>query len=380
MGTEVSHMRVWVRSAGLVALASCGALSKPAFGQQMGDAPTITPTRFNGKPTTGWPGPRGGHTLTALSGGRFLMVGGTEGGDGTALNSIFELDTTKMHWRALPDSSTKSLPASIGHQAVQADSGVVCFGGTTGKQELNGFWKIVSDEQTEWNVVKATGVPHPARLGHAMAVIPSEPHTLWLFGGLNQSIKGRANAVSTLSAFDVRSGSWSEHTTAVAPCARAAHTAVGGERSQILVFGGVDYKEKRKLNDVNVFDTRTGCWELDLPTTGDQPSPRSGHCAVMMGANHMLIFGGIGADGTTLGDAYVLDIEASHWSKAEFAAGTQKPSARFGGAMVAGGYEQERHVVWLYGGSESPETSWFQFFGGKRIVPCDDLFRLEISV
>merc|ERR1712166_433974 len=138
MGASLKeHMRVWVRSAGLVALASCGALSKPAFGQQMGDAPTITPTRFNGKPTTGWPGPRGGHTLTALSGGRFLMVGGTEGRDGTALNSIFELDTTKMHWRALPDSSTKSLPASIGHQAVQADSGVVCFGGTTGKQELS---------------------------------------------------------------------------------------------------------------------------------------------------------------------------------------------------------------------------------------------------
>merc|ERR1711865_456494 len=107
-------------AAGLVAISGCGVLSRPAYAHT-DVSPVITPTRFCSTSTVGWSGPRAGHTLTALDSSRFIMVGGTEGGEGVALNSLFELDTKQMHWRALPDSSNNPLPASISHEAAHVD-------------------------------------------------------------------------------------------------------------------------------------------------------------------------------------------------------------------------------------------------------------------
>ena len=57
----------------------------------------------------------------------------------------------------------------------------------------------------------------------------------------------------------------------------------------LYIFGGHDGSQYR--NDLLVFNLETRTWILDLDVTGEGPSPRDAHAAVLHG-EYMYVFGG----------------------------------------------------------------------------------------
>lgn len=236
------------------------------------------------------------------------------------------------------------------------------FGGISVAQPLNysaQLWGYTSSTG-EWELVPAAASGPPPLIGASMCAIG---HQLWMYGGQNFE----ATATATLWNFDTAARSWSISTMPGAtPQARAFHTltCAGGE---IFLFGGHDAsgtallsslyvvsgmhttpaspswtvppvsgavptKRKshtlthsngrlylfggageggEKLNDVYKLDIATHAWSA-LSTTGEQPTGREGHTAVVL-AERLYVFGGADAHGK-LNDVRILDLASHRWS------------------------------------------------------------------
>jgi hypothetical protein len=98
-------------------------------------------------------------------------------------------------------------------------------------------------------------------------------------------------------------------------------------RKSMLIHGGLRANVVQDMlyeftpsNDVSVIQP--------IAYSGDAPTARQGHCMISAyGGTKMIVFGGIGASNTSLGDIYTLDTNTLKWSK-----GTD------GGASVARAY------------------------------------------
>ena len=97
----------------------------------------------------------------------------------------------------------------------------------------------------------------------------------------------------------------------------------------LYVFGGHDGAVYR--NDLLVFNLETRTWILDLDVTGEGPSPRDAHAAVLHG-EYMYVFGGYDSK-RYLNDFHKLHFEDSEWSSVVAAGGA--PSPRGGHTAVA---------------------------------------------
>ena len=73
-----------------------------------------------------------------------------------------------------------------------------------------------------------------------------------------------------------------------APTSRFDHSAnlIGG--TKMFVFGG--WNGKNFFNDVYILDLEIMAWSKPT-TTGPAPSPRKGHCSILIGTN-LVIHGG----------------------------------------------------------------------------------------
>lgn len=104
-------------------------------------------------------------------------------------------------------------------------------------------------------------------------------------------------------------------TTGNIPGGRVSHTAVLHSNSMI-VFGGHNYGDDFEfLNDLICLDLIN--YKLEKKqTTGDIPSPSSGHSAVVYN-NKMFVYGGLEDDSWQNADntVYSLDLELFEWSK-----------------------------------------------------------------
>ena len=89
---------------------------------------------------------------------------------------------------------------------------------------------------------------------------------------------------------------WSAHALpsgqSPSPYLRYAHSLSTSATtvSELFLFGGYIHSSKSRSNDLYVISTRDFSTTL-LQTSGDVPSPRYGHCAVLTGAS-LLIWGG----------------------------------------------------------------------------------------
>ena len=137
-----------------LAVTAAALSAKWAHAEEM-TRPRARSTRFDAvDPAGSWPGPRGGHSFTAIEPSRIVLVGGSEGGE--ASNRVFEFDPMQMQWRQIAgNSAAEPLPASIGHCAVALEGKLICFGGTSGVSKLNGLWEVsIQDDQASWGVLQ----------------------------------------------------------------------------------------------------------------------------------------------------------------------------------------------------------------------------------
>jgi len=141
---------------------------------------------------------------------------------------------------------------------------------------------VLDVNASKWIKPKILGTPPLARYGHSATLAGSR---IICFGG-----KGPKGAVyRDLHALDPVTMTWFQGPEGGgAPNARFDHTAnlIGG--TKLFVFGGWNGQEF--FNDVFVLDLEIMAWTQPA-TSGPAPSPRKGHCSILIGTN-LVIHGG----------------------------------------------------------------------------------------
>nr|XP_020014849.1 rab9 effector protein with kelch motifs isoform X2 [Castor canadensis] len=147
------------------------------------------------------------------------------------------------------------------------------------------------------------------RYEHASFVPSCMPHSIWVFGGADQS--GNRNCLQVLNP-ETRTWTTPE-VTCPAPSPRTFHTSSAAIGNQLYVFGGGE-RGTQPVQDVklHVFDATTLTWSQP-ETLGNPPSPRHGHVMVAAGTQ-LFIHGGLAGD-TFFDDLHCIDISDMKWQK-----------------------------------------------------------------
>lgn len=136
------------------------------------------------------------------------------------------------------------------------------------------------------------------------------------------------------------------------PSLRSGHSAVRVSGNRVVVFGGLH--EKKFLQDVVVLDIDNKVWyEPECMGSGDGqamvgPSPRAFHVAVAIGC-HMFVFGGRSGR-KRLGDFWMLDTDTWEWVELSGYGDLPPPRDFAAGASVGNG------KLVIYGGWDG--TKW----------------------
>ena len=125
------------------------------------------------------------------------------------------------------------------------------------------------------------------------------------------------------------------------PCERSLHAAAV-LNGNLCVFGG--YDGQSRINDFHAFNFTEKRWSPVLPSaiSGNPPSPRDRHVAVAYN-NSFYVFGGF--DGTSrVNDFFSFDFSSMTWREVPVLSG-QPPSPRHSHAAVV-----HNHSMWVFGG------------------------------
>lgn len=115
----------------------------------------------------------------------------------------------------------------------------------------------------------------------------------------------------------------------------------------LYIFGGCDVS-MQCFNDLHTYNTDSHAW-LRLNSTGDRPSKRGGHSAVVIGTR-IIIFGG-SSQSLELNDIYEYDAVTDHWKN--LLPEGERPSGRSnhvctvdedGNMILVGGYSSKGYL------------------------------------
>ena len=136
------------------------------------------------------------------------------------------------------------------------------------------------------------------------------------------------------------------------PVRRSHHTVCKYDKpdgtTKFILFGGFSKKNGGLMNDVWSFDIKSNSWQL-LEATGDIPSPRRDHCAVVVNSSEMLVFGGF--NGTeNVNEFFSFNLLTLRWTK--IMCDGQVPGARRQHSMV----QVDKDNVVICGGIDRSEV------------------------
>ena len=227
---------------------------------------------------------------------------------------------------------------------------------------------VLDVNSSRWIKPRISGTPPPPRYGHSAVLAGAR---IIIFGG-----KGSKTVFRDLHALDPLTMTWFQGPEGGgAPAARFDHSANLVNGTKMVVFGG--WNGQDFFNDVYVLDLQMMAWSKPN-TSGPAPSPRKGHCAILIGSNlvihggfyfneeHMKRAGG-GKQGTALQECYlndirVLDTETFIWARLRVS-GTP-PEHRFGHTMDVSGSD-----IIMFGGWTKTSGARFKHEGTEE--QCD---------
>lgn len=159
-----------------------------------------------------------------------------------------------------------------------------------------------------------------------------------------------------------------------APPARCAHTAVALGVGTMAVFGG--YGDNGPLNDLWTLASYPGIgwmWARVDGISGDPPEARSGHSAVAIGDDKMLVFGGVGDKGKAHADLFLYTHSARRWDRLDPPTGDFAVTARYNHrAVVVNQGTRDAAMVVVGGFAKIPGST-----GGA--VATNDVFELPLA-
>lgn len=268
--------------------------------------PPDTPLAINFGDT---PSGRWGHDMCLIDKRKAVLIGGQGSKLQMAKDSVWTLDMTQEGCASWNQESCEGGGADrrIGHTVTyDPDKRVLyVYGGSKNKRWFSDV-NILDLQNNTWSAVKAVGNA-PTRAYHSCNLFNGE---LLVFGGVYPNPDPQPDSCSNeLYIFNTHAKNWYKPlTTGDPPSPKSGHSAsLLGDR--LVVFGGWDFPQC--FNDVSIIDL--AMMEFSCPTmTGSSPSPRSWHASAVLPRQRIFIHGGY--DGTQiLADSFILNLGTLSW-------------------------------------------------------------------
>ncbi|XP_062844787.1 rab9 effector protein with kelch motifs [Trichomycterus rosablanca] len=213
---------------------------------------------------------------------------------------------------------------------------------------------LINLDSHEWDIPEWEGLQ--ARYEHCSFVPESDPTSLWVFGGAEQS--SNRNSVQVLHTTD--RGPWrTVDTTGTPPSPRTYHTNSACIEDRLFVFSGGETGAMPVIDPrVHVFDAVTSSWSQP-ETKGKPPCPRHGHIVVAVGSM-IYIHGGMAGE-KIHSDLFALDTENMKWERVK-AKGDVPPGTAAHSAVAL------QRNIYIFGGmtAEGASNSMYRFQTDKR--------------
>ncbi|GMJ09152.1 BRI1 suppressor 1 (BSU1)-like 1 [Hibiscus trionum] len=300
----------------------------------MGSKPWLPPAPTYRTLETLWdtdedaPGPRCGHTLTAVAatkaqGPTLILFGGAtaiEGGGSSAspgirlagvTNSVHSYDVLTGKWTKIRPAGDPPSPRAA-HAAAVVGTMVVFQGGIgpAGHSTDDLYVLDLTHNKFKWHRVVVQGQGPGPRYGHVMDLV-SQRYLVTVSGNDGKRVLSDAWALDTGQKPYV----WQKlNPEGDRPSARMYATASARTDGMFLLCGGRDSSGAPMADAYGLFMHRNGQWEWTL-APGVCPSPRYQHAAVFVGAR-LHVTGGVLRGGRAVeGEAAiaVLDTAAGEW-------------------------------------------------------------------
>ncbi|KAG4981840.1 serine/threonine-protein phosphatase BSL1-like [Glycine soja] len=299
----------------------------------MGSKPWLYPAPTYRTIETVWdtdedaPGPRCGHTLTAVAatktlGPRLILFGGAtaiEGGSSSApgirlagvTNTVHAYDVQSRKWTSIKPAGEPPSPRAA-HAAAAVGTMVVFQGGIgpAGHSTDDLYVLDLTNDKYKWHRVVVQGQGPGPRYGHAMDLV-AQRYLVTVSGNDGKRVVSDAWALDTAQKPYV----WQKlNPEGDRPSARMYATASARSDGMFLLCGGRDSSGAPLADAYGLLMHRNGQWEWTL-APGVSPSPRYQHAAVFVGAR-LHVTGGVLRGGRSVeGEASiaVLDTAAGVW-------------------------------------------------------------------
>ncbi|XP_047155946.1 serine/threonine-protein phosphatase BSL1 isoform X2 [Vigna umbellata] len=299
----------------------------------MGSKPWLYPASTYRNLETFWdtdedaPGPRCGHTLTAVAatktqGPRLILFGGAtaiEGGSSSApgirlagvTNTVHSYDVQTRKWTSLKPAGEPPSPRAA-HAAAAVGTMVVFQGGIgpAGHSTDDLYVLDLTNDKYKWHRVVVQGQGPGPRYGHVMDLV-AQRYLVTVSGNDGKRVVSDAWVLDTAQKPYV----WQKlNPEGDRPSARMYATASARSDGMFLLCGGRDSSGAPLADAYGLLMHRNGQWEWTL-APGVSPSPRYQHAAVFVGAR-LHVTGGVLRGGRSVeGEASiaVLDTAAGVW-------------------------------------------------------------------
>lgn len=251
------------------------------------------------------PNDREDNTLSALSGGKLLVMYGGHSRSAMSAHDkdlgkeVVVLNIDSMLWEK-PSSARTVMPHHSHNATVVGRTKIFVFGGVRNDVATNEV-AVFNTDTMKWTSPVVKGVVKPmARHGHACACIREK---VFVFGGVNE----QSELLNDLWFLDQDTLQWQQVMFfGVPPSPRRGATLSATEDGRRLyVVGGND--GTKVLNDVHCLETEKLTW-IPMMIQGGSPEGREDHTAMIL-SRYLFISGGSGAGGIRrLTDSHVLDM------------------------------------------------------------------------
>ncbi|KAF8392524.1 hypothetical protein HHK36_022867 [Tetracentron sinense] len=299
----------------------------------MGSKPWLYPAPTYRSVETCWetdedaPGPRCGHTLTAVAatkshGPRLILFGGAtaiEGGVSSApgirlagvTNSVHSYDVLTRKWIRIRPAGDPPSPRAA-HTAAAVGTMVVFQGGIgpAGHSTDDLYVLDLTNDKFKWHRVVVQGQGPGPRYGHVMDLV-AQRYLVTVSGNDGKRVLSDAWALDTAQ----KPYRWQKLSPGGdKPSARMYATASARSDGMFLLCGGRDLSGTPLADAYGLLMHRNGQWEWTL-APGVSPSPRYQHAAVFVGARLHVTGGALRGGRAVEGESAiaVLDTAAGVW-------------------------------------------------------------------
>ncbi|KAE8676867.1 Serine/threonine-protein phosphatase BSL2-like protein [Hibiscus syriacus] len=300
----------------------------------MGSKPWLYPAPTYRTLETYWdsdedaPGPRCGHTLTAVAatkthGPRLILFGGAtaiEGGASSSApgirlagvtNSVHSYDVLTRKWTRIKPAGEPPSPRAA-HAAAAVGTMVVFQGGIgpAGHSTDDLYVLDLTNDKFKWHRVVVQGQGPGPRYGHVMDLV-AQRYLVSVSGNDGKRVLSDAWALDT----GQKPYAWQRLSPeGDRPSARMYATASARSDGMFLLCGGRDSSGAPLADAYGLLMHRNGQWEWTL-APGVSPSPRYQHAAVFVGARLHVTGGALRGGRAIEGEAAVtvLDTAAGVW-------------------------------------------------------------------